>query len=427
MIWKVKMRRITRIEQVAAWRLCMGCGICASVCKQGAIALVDIVDEGLRPSVDASKCAGCRDCLRVCPGVSVVHDSFPEGCLEELRRSWGPVLDVWEGYAGDDEIRFKASSGGALTAIALYCLEEGAVDGVLHIGSDRLVPWRNVPVVSMTRDDLIARTGSRYSPAAPGAALDQIKQSQGQWLFIGKPCDVEALRKAQAMDEQLREKIALVMSFCCAGTPTTAGTFKLMEKLGVRAGEVEHLRYRGCGWPGNATIRVKDVGEVREMSYQDSWGNILSRFGQTRCRLCPDPTGEFADIACGDPWYRQPEPSDPGRSLIMVRTECGRVFLRRALEAGYLIADKADPGILPRSQKALLRRRRHLFGRLLALRLIGVPTPTLRGFSLYSNWRQLSLIEKGKTVAGTLKRAILRRWYRPVDKRRAVSADVAGL
>jgi coenzyme F420 hydrogenase subunit beta len=36
------------------------------------------------------------------------------------------------------------------------------------------------------------------------------------------------------------------------------------------------------------------------MSYADSWGGILSRHVQFRCKICPDGTGGFADVVCAD-------------------------------------------------------------------------------------------------------------------------------
>lgn len=39
------------------------------------------------------------------------------------------------------------------------------------------------------------------------------------------------------------------------------------------------------------------------MSYNESWGNILGKYLQKRCKICPDGIGEFADIVCADAWH----------------------------------------------------------------------------------------------------------------------------
>ena len=87
------------------------------------------------------------------------------------------------------------------------------------------------------------------------------------------------------------------------------------------------FRYRGDGWPGFATVRLKDGREAR-MSYAESWGGILTNYVQFRCRISPDGTGGFADIACGDAWYADAKgyplfEEAEGRSLIVSRTRQG--------------------------------------------------------------------------------------------------------
>jgi len=409
------MSKITNIADVAAWRLCLGCGACAPACPERAIELVDIEDQGIRPIIAPLGCDDCGKCLEVCPGIEINHSIFDDHTLPELRESWGPVLEVWEGYASDRQIRFKGSSGGVITALSLYCLEVEKMAGVLHTGADPQLPLKNIPVFSKTRDDLMSCTGSRYSPAAPCEKFDWIKEEQSQSVFVGKPCDVVALRKSQGINHRLNEKVGLALSFFCAGTPSTQGTKAILKQLGVEPDQVKQFRYRGNGWPGMATATLKEgENQVKQMSYEESWGNILSKHVQFRCRICPDSTGEFADISCCDPWYRPFEADNPGQSLVLVRTEKGREILRKALEAGYIKLERADPFKVAASQQSLLQRRQQLWGRLWAMRLMGVPVPRYRGFSLLANWMQLSLKKKVLSMAGTFVRIVQRKWNKPI-------------
>ena len=414
--WKMmRTKRFRCVDQVAEWRLCAGCGACAAVCANHAIELVDMFDRGIRPIVDSRKCRKCGTCIEVCPGIGILHQPFNKRSAPELLCEWGPVLEVWEGHAADPEIRYKGSSGGAATALALFCLEMQGACGVLHIGTKDGAPLENAAVFSKSKAELLERTGSRYCPAAPCEKLQWVQESKSPSVFIGKPCDVVALRKSQAVNPLLNEKIGLAISIFCAGTPATEGTYKILSSLGVEPERTEEIRYRGCGWPGATTVKIKgNNGQMRQMSYEESWGNILSHFGQYRCRICPDSTGEFADISCGDPWYRELKEDDQGWSLVVVRTERGREILRKAVRAGYIKLERVGPDTIPRSQKALLVRRRHLWGRLLMMRMMGVPIPRYVGFFLLRSWFRLSLGDKLRSLAGTLKRIILRGWVRPL-------------
>ena len=125
-----------------------------------------------------------------------------------------------------------------------------------------------------------------------------------------------------------------------------AGTVEMLRVMGVpRVEDVVDVRYRGNGWPGHATATLRD-GSTRTLTYDESWGRILQRHRPWRCHVCADHTGEFADIAVGDPWYRVPQPDDPGRSLVLARTERGRALVAAALEAGALVLDRVGPEIL---------------------------------------------------------------------------------
>jgi coenzyme F420 hydrogenase subunit beta len=407
--------RIDGIRDVAEKHLCTGCGVCAYLAPDG-IEMVDDLARGRRPLVRDG--ADTAEALAGCPGLSLEHGPSPEGALDELREGWGPVLELWEGYAADDEVRWQASSGGAATALALHALEGEGMAGVLHIGARPDVPYLNRTQLSSTRAELLAATGSRYAPASPCDGLQRVEDADGPCVMIGKPCDVAGAARAAALRPELRSKLGLTVGIFCAGAPSTAGTLEMMRAMGFPdPTSVERVRYRGKGWPGNA--EVEGGGRVERMTYAQSWGKILQRHRQWRCYMCADHTGEFADIAVGDPWYREIPEGEPGRSLILVRSERGREFLRRALEAGVLVAEPVNADRLPAAQVNLLHTRGAVWGRSLVCRLLGVPAPRYRGLATFRVWlRRLTLKQRAQSIYGTLKRVLVsKKLYRrtPVE------------
>lgn len=372
--------------------------------------MADVESQGLRPQFHLGREVSAA-ALQVCPGIGLAHGPVESDGkhIQALRSAWGPVLGVWEGYASDPEIRFAGSSGGAITALSLYGLEVRGLEHVLHTAARQDVPYLNETVVSRTRDDLMRATGSRYAPASPCEGLQAIEDAQAPCLFVGKPCDVAAAQMARKLRPGLDEKLGLTIAFFCAGTPSTRGTLEMLKRMGVAdPASLVSLRYRGNGWPGKATAvssSEEGVERVGQMTYEESWGDVLSHHQQWRCKLCADHTGEFADIAVGDPWYRPAEGADPGRSLILARTERGRDAILAAAEAGYLTISAANPEILPASQPNLLRTRGALWGRILACRLMGVASPRYVNMPMFVHWwNELSLTLKVKSIGGTLRR-----------------------
>lgn len=405
---------------IAAWRMCIGCGACVAACPDETLRMVDLVKDGLRPEriegSKASSCSGCSDCVSVCPGVDLTHPPVKQGgYIESLRRSWGPVLQVWEGHAADPDLRYSGSSGGMASALALYAVERAGMEGAVHVGHDDVVRYRNKTAFSTNRKDFLSATGSRYAPASPCDGLRSVEQGQSKAAFIGKPCDVAGLRKTQAIRPNLDKNIGVAIGIFCAGTPSTQATLDLLEKHGIRKEEVAEVRYRGRGWPGHFAVRRHGSEEwVNLATYAEAW-DFLQRYRPYRCHLCPDSTAEFADISCGDPWYRAIEEGEMGSSLVLARTERGREIVEGAIKAGYVELRPVRPEILDLSQRELQKKRGAIWGRVTSLKALGVPAPRLRGFSLFRNWLRIPLMDKVRSTLGTARRALQRGYRRPIE------------
>lgn len=409
------MARIKHVGDVADWRLCLGCGACAYICPNDNVKLVDVFQEGYRPAVGNADCATCTDCLKVCPAVENDHTEINSrpGLIPELLPAFGPVLEVWEGHASDPEIRLAGSSGGLLTALSLYCLEREGMHGVLQIGMDPDDPMRNRTKLSRSRAELMENTGSRYAAASVCDGLGLVERSPTPCVVVGQPSEVTALRKAQKLRPKLAEKTGLALSFFCAGSPARKGTVELIKSFGIKPEEVAKLRYRGYGWPGMFSVTRKgEAKPAREMTYAESWG-FVQAYRPFATHLCPDGSGEDADISCGDPWYREVLPGEPGSSLVAVRTERGREILQRAIAANYVTLTRAEPWKMTKSQLGLVAKRGAVGGRIATLRLLGLPAPSLRGFSLLKNWLGLSFDEKLRSTIGTVRRVFTRGYFRP--------------
>jgi len=406
-------QQIKTLKDVVDWGLCTGCGACYYACGQGAITLKNVPAVGIRPHFNTDACKSCTKCLSICPGYSV------DGNLEiqsadkptPAEEEFGAALEIWEGHARDTEIRYRASSGGLLSAIALYCLEAEGMEFVLHTDSDAEQPWLNRTVKSKNRKELLARTGSRYAPSSPCEDLQSIETSEGPCVFIGKPCDTAAVAMLRRQNPALDKKLGLVMTFFCAGTPSTQGTLDLITSLKVDSREINTVRYRGEGWPGRFKVRYDQNAKEESLSYVESWGK-LTGYRSLRCNLCPDGLGRVADISCGDAWEKHTGDDDPGRSLVIVRTQRGKQILHGAIAAGYVDLEPVGPTAVCEAQRNLLQRRKELFGRFLAMRLFAVPRPFFPGFSLWHSWIRQPAQIKFRTVFGTIRRVVQRKWWK---------------
>ncbi|EPH3180647.1 Coenzyme F420 hydrogenase/dehydrogenase, beta subunit C-terminal domain [Citrobacter braakii] len=392
-----------KLKTILDNELCSGCGLCSSVFNESIS--MEMSQKGyLRPK--ALNDSALDIDLPFCPGAGLLLNS-KEG---EDYLNWGRIIECKVGFSTSEDVRYKGSSGGVLSQIGIYLLEENIVDGVIHIGVDEIDPLRNIVKLSKTKQDILNNAGSRYAPASPLQFLLQLisENEQHKYAFIGKPCDVGALRMFLEQNPVYANNITFILSFMCAGTPSIAGTDEVLRKLNVQKENLISFRYRGDGWPGVTKAIDKDLNQVT-MTYNESWGNILGKHLQKRCKLCPDGIGEFADIVCADAWYGD-ESGYPdfdekeGRSLILGRTTIGVKLLDNMVRSNAIQVESFDISKLNIIQPAQRHRRQSMFARLLAMKIMFQVIPDFKGFNLLRGAKSLTLKRNIYAFAGMILR-----------------------
>jgi coenzyme F420 hydrogenase subunit beta len=401
---------IKSLEDVVKADLCTGCGICEMIGGHDSVRM-QIDHKGyLRPVVTRVNLEDWFEIERVCPGITVQQDKNIQASA--LERLWGPVQSSYTGYSTDDEIRWRGSSGGVISAILIYLLESGQTDYVVHVGISDSDPFDASVSVSRTRQEVIRNAGSLYMPTAPLVSLRNFLEREDlKFAFVGKPCDVAALKAYLKIHPEYNERITVTISFFCAGVPSKSATYEIVSELGVKINNVTHFHYRGHGWPGRATA-VDVFGQEHSMSYADSWGNILCKRLQFRCKICPDGVGEFADVVCGDAWQSKDGYPDfderPGHSLILARTTNGKQILEKAESTGYIRTEVFYLERLGEIQPYQKARRQAIVPRLLALRLLRKPIPRFTGFYLVRNAVDAGLWRFVRGVLGMFRRVMFK-------------------
>jgi coenzyme F420 hydrogenase subunit beta len=217
--------------------------------------------------------------------------------------------------------------------------------------------------------------------------------------------------------------VTVALSFFCAGIPSFRGTDELLREMGVAPNDVRAFRYRGHGWPGSAAAST-DLGES-EMDYHDSWAKVLTRFRHERCKICPDGTGELADITFGDAWHldtgRPSFAEADGRSLIITRTAVGAAALAGAAGAGVISANDFSLKDIALIQPYQAKRKGPIAARLVGRRLVGSAVPHFRHLGLLAAAKQdglQSFAMETRGAAARAARAHPRRWHRWVPSLR---------
>jgi len=402
------------VETIKANGLCSGCGLCAGIssAENPAIIMQDSAQGYRRPQVVQPVGAEQARLIDLtCPGANIRHR--PSSFEAQYHPVWGPLVAARLGGSSDANLRRNASSGGGLSAILLYLLANGDIDYVLQTAVSPQSPIRNALAKSTGRDDVFQAAGSRYAPSSPLEDIAARLDGPGRFAFVGKPCDVAGLRQLARSDARVNEKVPYMLAFMCAGVPSYRGTSALLSAMGVEdESDVASFRFRGDGWPGFAAAKLSD-GTSYSMDYDTSWGSILNRHLQFRCKICPDGIGEFADVVCADGWHCD-EDGNPqfheqeGRSIVLTRTQRGEELVARAIEAGDIITEPLPIAAISHMQPFQAKRKGLVLPRLAAMAMTGKRRPRFDNLKLAQNMRTLGVMGSLRSLLGTLRRLIFR-------------------
>jgi len=334
-------------------------------------------EHGERPVVlDALDDALLSEINAACPGIHCEGVAAPTAREIEMHPLWGPTVWMATGHATDESVRFHASSGGALSALGNHLLESGEVDFLLHVAAARGAPLRTAATLSFNTTEVMDASGSRYGPAAPLIDFKTVLDRGRPFAFIGKPCDISAIRNYAKLDPRVDELLRYTLNFFCGGVSEFSKTMDYVRKVGLTEPEVTHLRYRGDGCPGPMVMKSRD-GQVFKFDYNEMWEDENRWQLQFRCKICPDSIGECADVTVADVWPGgRPDTEGLGFNGFIARTPRGARLLEAAVRARSITLTE-DLGFdgLELAQGSHSRRKQGLKARLRALHDAGMIVP----------------------------------------------------
>ena len=253
----------------------------------------------------------------------------------------GDLLYAW---TTDDNLREKAETGGAVTALLRHALESGMVDGVFAVRKGADV-YDAVPALITDPAEIGGIAGSLHC----GTLL--LPKQMRRCLLATEPnmriatvlkgCDVKAMYE-MAKRNQVNLDNIIIIGLNCGGTirPEVA-RITVREKLGLDPDDVVKEEID----KGKFIVQTKDgqhasisIDELEEGS-EDLLGNEgLGR--RSNCRRCKIKIPRQADLACGN-WGVIGEKAG-NATFVEVCSEKGANLLDAALKAGAVATEPAN-------------------------------------------------------------------------------------
>lgn len=307
-----------------------------------------------------SACSLCGACLDWCPYLKNLEDHLvlrfdcpvQEGrCYSICPRTMTDWQEIQERFLpdvpGDRDLgahqavyRVKSKrplanqqDGGTVSALLETILHERLADALLLTGGqDSLTPS---PFITSDPQDIAQAAGSRFL-ASPGLRQLQKAREQGfnRLAMVGRPCQVQALRKMQVHQTQDRpEADVLSLGLFCMWSLS----WKFKDYLTQAYPEASFTRM---------AIPQHSVELLSNQGVEHLPTDAIRPYIRPGCLYCLDMTSELADVSIG-----AFEPV-PGWNTVVVRSERGRELFEKARSNGSLQVENYPPEELERLQKA---------------------------------------------------------------------------
>ena len=317
------------VNDVVKNNLCVGCGVCQSVCPCHAIQYN--YARGLYyPHIDEEKCIQCGACFQLCPGKGFdykeLYTNIKRSIPHDLFVGDHIVCKIAKTY--DKEILTKAASGGIATTIVKMLLDSGVYDAAFCVTSYNYSSKVNTCRIDKD-NDFSNVTKSRYIPVSQSEAIEYIiKNRDKKVILIGVSCFIQAVNEVILKYNLDRTKILLIGLFCERNYNYNIEKY-FKYKIDSKS-PIQKLYFKTkekSGWPGDVKVILEDQS-VYFFNKKERI-KIKDFYQMERCLYCLDKLNQFADISLGDNYTKFHQDKE-GTSCVIVRTNLGEKILSLA-------------------------------------------------------------------------------------------------
>jgi coenzyme F420 hydrogenase subunit beta len=344
-------------DEVVTSGLCTGCAGCVIACPHDVIGYRHEpgeyrpfhIEEELGPTDCIHGQKGCTSCTRACPRFRAWEPEAEDHLFGRTRQDdevAGIYKDILLVRAVDDTVYETGQDGGLVSAILIWALEHGIIDGALVSDLEGGAGgWKAKPAVATNRDEVLSSAGSRYTYSANTLAFDEaLERGLENLALVGMGCQasVPAIMWPRKVGK-VSKPIKLIVGLLCSKTFDDSLLDELFwVKYGLAKDDIVKMNIKGVFqlWMRN--------GDYHEINLKEC--HAWTREG---CKTCPDFAAEHADISTGGIG------DESDWTLTIIRSDLGRAIMSAMADDGVIEVRPGDddPGAIALMRKLSIKSR----------------------------------------------------------------------
>lgn len=251
---------------------------------------------------------------------------------ELIRKYIGETNGAWFLHAKDEAIRNNAASGGVISAILSYLLQQKKIDGALVLKS--YVEGNQIKTqykIATTKEEIKQSQGSKYiNTNFAHDAVPLIKAFNGKLALVLLPCDTKIINRLRKNDPELDQKIVLTIALFCGHVSEPGLSQLIIKKTKPRGKSLTDFRYRAGHWRGKMQFHFEDDTHIsKSFSVFSDYQNLYF-YCAKKCFQCHDHTGYECDLSIGDVWLMKMKANPIKHNAVISRTAFAKALIEEA-------------------------------------------------------------------------------------------------